>query len=153
MKAVAVPKERAQAVICDLDGTLCDDRVRRHFIDGKSRKYDDYHAALIGDTVNDEVLDTLYEFADAGVTIIYLTGRPEKYRSVTLDWFMRHDIPTGLLFMKRNDNTTQPAAEFKKEIVKRELKSFDIGYAIEDNGKCVEMFESLNIETIKVEIS
>ncbi len=145
-------KEKQCAVICDLDGTLCNDTLRRHYVASKHRDYDAYHAALVNDSTNEDVLKALRKFADEGVVIIFLTGRPEKYRSSTLDWLMKYDVPTGLLFMKRNDNTMQPAHEFKKEIIKRELKSFDIGFALEDNSKCIEMYRTLGIETIEVHI-
>lgn len=147
----AVSRERQRAVIVDLDGTLCNDSSRKHLVEGKHRDYDAYHAALMSDEPNPKLLSKLDAFTDEGVLIFYITGRPEKYRSLTLDWFMLHDVPPGMLFMKPDNNVMQKAADFKREVIERELKSLDIGFAFDDNDRVLEMLKGLGIETVKVD--
>ena len=83
-------------VVCDLDGTISDDRARRHLVSGHGGRKKDFPAyfALLGeDRVILEVaiqLDTLHR---SGARIHFLTGRPQKHQRATEDWLEAQAFP------------------------------------------------------------
>ena len=144
----------SKAVLIDLDGTLCDDRHRRHWVDpdldenatkewdevdrwgvpideskfrwftsqGELWKpdYEAYYAAMGGDKPYEWCLDILIRYAQdyrcqmpsvhlsiefEPAELIFITGRPEKYRNLTLQWIEHIFAPKGIflddhLFMR-----------------------------------------------------
>lgn len=77
-------------IVCDLDGTLCNDTHRAHL--ASAGDWDGYHGALILDKVHEDVRMLLDV---ALVPCILLTGRPEEYRIDTVDWLERNGISQG----------------------------------------------------------
>lgn len=74
-------------IICDLDGTLCDHTPRMHL--AASGDWDAYHAGLNDDMVNESVL---WFLQNSDVPLVFLTGRPEQYRTETEEWLDRHEL-------------------------------------------------------------
>lgn len=94
-----------RALIVDLDGTLCDHYHRLHYIYRElwARKeringvlpdklfkpdYDSFYAVMSEDKLNEWcswLIDSCIENYVA-LTVIFVTGRPERYRGVTQDW-------------------------------------------------------------------
>jgi hypothetical protein len=50
--------------------------------------------------------------------VIYLTGRPERTRRLTERWLARHDLPTGPLLMRADDDD-RPARYLKRAELRR----------------------------------
>jgi hypothetical protein len=133
-----------KAIICDIDGVLADHRHRLHFVlkDGDYPKKDDAHLinkivspekwkpdwdafyfAMDKDGVNEwcksiikDTVSNLSYFTN--MSILFVTGRPERYAQMTVDWLVKNNIisPHWLhidddrakLFM-RPDYTTEAA--------------------------------------------
>jgi hypothetical protein len=110
-------------LIIDLDGTLCDHSHRLKFIvdpweekkklnilrpdEFKKWKpdYDSFHAALSEDKCNEwckELIERFYQecYEHLGREIIFITGRPERYRKQTQIWIDRKIIGENQLFMR-----------------------------------------------------
>lgn len=72
-------------IVCDLDGTLSDCKHRQHL--AAAGDWDGFHALMHKDPPVAAVLnflDSAYDILDWRV--IFLTGRPEAFRSVTVKW-------------------------------------------------------------------
>jgi hypothetical protein len=86
----------SKAIICDLDGTLCDHRHRLHHIaDSRKKDYDAFYAAMDKDTPNkwcEAIICSLYDGQWGEVIILYVTGRPNKYRNITEIWLSENNI-------------------------------------------------------------
>jgi hypothetical protein len=50
--------------------------------------------------------------------VVYLAGRPEHCREVTLAWFRRYDVPDGELHLRRPGDR-HPARLVKVEVLDR----------------------------------
>lgn len=68
--------------IFDLDGTISDDRHRRHFL--KKEQYAAYHAKMPDDEKMN--IDLLEAACAKGNFILFITGRPEERRKETVRW-------------------------------------------------------------------
>jgi len=64
--------------------------------------------------------------------VIWLTGRPERYRQLTADWLAANGLPTANLNM-RPDNDMRPAATFKAERLVQLSRTYDIALILDDD--------------------
>ena len=94
-----VPDTLPTAVI-DLDGTVADVRHRLHHLQRRPKDWDAFYAGIADDRPLAEGLAVARSLAD-NHELVYLTGRPERYRKATLEWLRRHELPPGRLMMRR----------------------------------------------------
>jgi hypothetical protein len=89
--------------VVDVDGVLADVRHRLHFVAQRPKDWPAFFDAAPQDPVLEQGLHVVKELA-AAYQIVYLSGRPERCRQDTLDWFERHGVPSGRLILRpRND--------------------------------------------------
>jgi len=137
-----------QALVVDLDGTLCDMSERLPLIvdpEKAKRDWDAFYAAMVNDKLNKWCHELITTYADKGVHIIYITGRPDKYQSQTMDWLRRNMCPINGLYMR-------PAKDSRKDtIVKKELfesyvkPKYEILFCIDDRTHLAQMWRSLGL--------
>lgn len=90
-------------IICDIDGTLANVDHRQMYaqIGEWDRFHEDCHLDIpYGDMINIIKLITLHP----SIGIIGLTGRPEKMRSITMNWLSNQGLMFDHLFMRPNDD-------------------------------------------------
>ncbi len=192
---MTIPK----AIIVDLDGTLCDHSHRLHYIgkstyhryngkliewigeySGQKPDYESFYAAMSEDGVNEwcsEIIQSMrFRFGEKNkeVDVIFVTERPEKYRNLTIKWFvnkfqalsqftglfMRPDLLPDPRKLPGNENyggcfsiypDHRPAHEVKREIYESEIKGkYEVIFAVEDDPDCVEMYRSLGLTCLDV---
>lgn len=80
-------------VVCDLDGTLCNDKHRSHL--ASSGDWDAYHAGLVDDQPHEDVLWFLRVMEEQGIRVVFNTGRPDEYRSQTVEWLNDQGLHEG----------------------------------------------------------
>lgn len=100
----------------DIDGVVADVRHRLHHIVG-------HHAwhRFFEDAADDPLLAEGAALArDLGRQheIVWLTGRPDWLRDVTVDWMLRHDLPADELHM-RPEGDFRPARVYKLGVLRR----------------------------------
>jgi uncharacterized HAD superfamily protein len=88
------------AVIFDMDGTLCDTSTIEHFIEGEDRDFHAFHAASGACPPRPEVVDAARAERDKGRAILVVTSREFIWRDLTLDWLVEHGIPYDALYMR-----------------------------------------------------
>lgn len=139
--------------ICDLDGTICDDRHRLHLIkrSGPDR-WDDYHAACMAD-----------RFMNAGCvaapqTILFFTARPEKYRAMTEAWLGFNGLCPRNLKM-RGDHDHSPSDIIKERMLLEFVRTLPLGLvtlrsilvtAYDDRDDVLAVYRRYGIQTVKV---
>jgi len=130
----------AQIVVIDLDGTLCNSKHREHL--AVAGQWDEFHSMLGDDEPwadTKGLLDILY---GAGIGVVGLTGRNEKFRNSTLDWLTKNDIWLDELMM-RPDNNYMPDHELKPKMLEDKHEKDDILFILEDRDKVVEAWRNL----------
>jgi len=137
-----------KCIIVDLDGTLCDMSDRLALIlnpEKAKRDWDAFYAAMVNDNVNKWCHDLITTYAIKDIHIIYITGRPEKYLSQTMDWLRRNMCPINGLYMRpTNDNRKDTLV--KKELFETHVKSkYEILFCLEDRTHLAQMWRSLGL--------
>ncbi|MFZ9987574.1 MAG: LNS2 domain-containing protein [Candidatus Nanopelagicales bacterium] len=125
------PAGRTWAVI-DIDGVLADVRHRLHHISGDRRDWAAFFAGMPDDALLAAGAEAVREACAAGLEVVYLTGRPESYRSQTLSWLERCELPAGNLLM-RPERDRRPAVVFKVERLRSLRESGEVAYLLDDD--------------------
>lgn len=130
------------AIICDLDGTLADFTTKGH-----RGPYDASRCAE--DDVVRPVLMLLNLYDPTG-TIIYLSGRENKYREQTLQFLTQNNCPKGSLFMRETGDKR------KDWIVKGEIfdafirGQFYIDFVLDDRDQVVNFWRHIGLTCFQV---
>lgn len=141
-------------VIVDIDKTLSDARGRDALIagEGKGDWWDAYHAASIDDPPVETMIEFVNLLSAGGATIVGLTARPEKWRSLTLRWLIKHDAMLEELLMRPN-NDYLPSADCKLKILRERFPSGQAGLIIlDDDEDVVEMMRGAGYIALGVNI-
>lgn len=134
-------------VVFDIDGVLADVRHRLHHLQGRPKQWDAFFAAAPGDSPLSPGVDLLHTAVADGLSVVYSTGRPERCRQDTVDWFVRHGIPRGELRM-RNDRDRRPARLVKLAVALDLHSRGTVAYAVDDDRSVVETLRSAGFEVI-----
>ncbi len=133
-------------ILCDLDHTVSDAKWRDHLLKGQmtSDDWDEYHKQSMFDAPIYSMLETLYAYRKLEKPIVGITGRPEKWRKLSLEWLYKYHVPMDDLLM-RPDGCFFPNAEMKvmlaKEAFGPDLRS-EIFCLYDDNEKTIEAFHA-----------
>ena len=137
-----------RAIIVDLDGTLCNSQHRMHFIESKPKNWDAFYESASKDQPNEwakSIVDIYSRHTD--FCILFVTGRPYRYYSPTMDWILRYfpQFCTANLFMRKNGDFRVDTI-VKKEIFEKQIKEhFDVLFCLEDRLRVAEMWRQLGL--------
>lgn len=123
-------QNRVPCFMFDIDGTLAlhSGRDPYQWIDAD------------GDRPNQVVVAVLRAFHQTGLTIVYISGRPEDARQLTLAWIDREVGVAGQLFMRPSGDFRKDA-EIKLEIYRRDIEPiFEVLAVFDDRDQVVQMW-------------
>lgn len=161
---------KPEAVICDLDGTLCDTKHRQHHVQITNGKKDwrNFFAEMDKDPVNDWCKELIVAMKHCGNKIIYCSGRGEEYRERTETWLKKNnlwdlcakDLTTGgwncvgypinhKLFM-RQAGDSRVDWQIKENILDFEiLTEFTVLFAVDDRQQVIDMWRRRGIVALQ----
>lgn len=86
--------DKPSAVLCDLDGTLCNIDHRLHFVKGEGKKdWKNFLKNIPGDSVNEWCRKLLRAIAFGSTSqIVYCSGRGSEYRGQTKQWLKDNNL-------------------------------------------------------------
>ena len=122
--------------VFDIDGVLADVRHRLHHIESGRRDWDGFFASAPEDAVLADGCQAVRQAVESGLTLIYLTGRPERCRVDTVQWLSAHGLPEGELIMRR-DSDRRPARVLKVEALRRIASQAPVAYLVDDDLQVV----------------
>jgi predicted kinase len=133
-------------VICDLDGTLC-------LLNGR----DPYDASTCEkDILNEAVqkvlngLQTMYGHGGRPLSVIFFSGREDKYRPQTEKFLGNHHISSKNLYMRRT-NDSRPDDEIKLELYRDNIEDkYNVIAVIDDRLKVCRMWHRLGLPLFRV---
>jgi hypothetical protein len=123
--------------VFDVDGVVADVRHRLHHLRRRhsDRSWHRFFAEAGADPLLPEggrlVADLAREHE-----IVWLTGRPEWLRAVTIDWFDRHGLPGDELHM-RPSGDYRPARIYKLDVLRR-LAPRGIAAVVDDDPEVID---------------
>ena len=130
----------ADVAVFDVDGVLADVTHRRHFIEGR-RDWPAFFAAAGDDRPLSTGIELARAAADRGLDLVYLSGRPEHLREVTLGWLRAHDVPEGQLLL-RPERDRSPATAVKLRLLLRLTAAQRIVFFVDDDTDVVDAVRS-----------
>lgn len=141
---------KSKIIICDLDNTLCNAAWRQSF--AQRKEWDEFHRLAKYDEPNWAILKLLErESKHDWITIMFITGRPEAYRSDTNQWLEKWGFKDHLLVM-RADGDFESDFIYKRIAITEHIADLDdVLYALEDRDAVVEMLRSLGIACFQVQ--
>lgn len=147
---MTVLKVLPKAIICDLDGTLCNISHRRRYIQSKPKNWKAFHQALTEDVLYDFCAELLEMYKSRGYAILLMTGRPEEYQKNTEKWLNKHQIQYDMLLMR-------PVGDGRKDyLVKKELfekfikYKYNVNFVLEDRDQVVRMWREEGLTCLQV---
>ena len=118
--------------VFDIDGVLADVRHRLPHISGPRRDWDGFFAAVGDDPVLAPGVEAVREAVADGLSIVYLTGRPERCRRDTVQWLAEHGLPEGTLIM-RADSDRRPARVLKPGALRGLVSRARVVFVVDDD--------------------
>lgn len=142
----------SEAVIVDVDGTLCDVSSVRHFVAQRPKDFQSFHSGSLSCPPHTTVLDEVRAHHRAGRTIVVVTARMYQWEDSTRAWLDQHlDVPYVGPFM-RGDNDFRADVEVKRDIHAILIRDYGhrIVHAIDDNPSILALWAELGIPTTTV---
>jgi len=92
-------RERQEAAIFDMDGTLCDVSGIRHLLHGPGG-FRAFHRASASCPPHAWVVDAARAQAARGRAVLVFTAREALHRNVTAMWLALHQVPSDAMWMR-----------------------------------------------------
>lgn len=132
-----MPGEAKPAVVVfDIDGTVADCRHRQHYVMTDTPDWEAFFASSGLDGPLPQGVAVALEYAADG-NLIWLTGRPERYRHITSAWLQAQGLPAARLHMRRDDDM-RPAPLFKTERLSQLAAEHEILLVVDDDDLVVD---------------
>jgi len=137
-------------VIFDIDGTLANIDHRLHHITGDKKDWDEFSNWMHLDRLKEDIYALYMMCKFSGYNIMVVTGRFERYRSITEEWLKLRGITFKHLYM-RPDGDYSPDYEIKQRILDEHIADKKVLFAVDDRDRVVEMWRSNNITCLQVQ--
>jgi len=130
-------------VICDIDGTIANNDHRQHLLK-KFKDWDNFFAQLHLDEPIPVVIERIKDLKRDGKEIVFLTGRPERYRSSTKEWLSKYFNFKFQLEMRKDK-------DFRKKIDSKKDSLLEIGKEnifkiFENDYQLIELWNSMGLD-------
>lgn len=140
-----------KVIVWDLDGTLCDNSHRLHYLDAEKIDWDAYLDECDKDLLIDPTARLLAS-VDRRIVNIFLTGRNESARYKTKTWITKHlgimTNPVSLIMRPIGDHCTNVV--FKRRELGKLKQAYDIVLMIDDHPGISKVCEELSIPFLLV---
>lgn len=139
-------------ILVDLDDTLAAAWRREHLIEAEG--WDAFHSQLGDDDPIHDLVAAVNALHGAAFHIIGLTARPEKWRTATMAWMVKHDLHLHELLMRPDaDFTKSPVV--KVAVAAERLGGVDqikarVAFIIDDRQDVCEAFAALGVTALQV---
>ncbi len=133
-----MPADLPTVAVFDVDGVLADVRHRLHHVERVPKDWTAFFAAMDDDAPLEVGIALTHDQAAAGHHIVYLTGRNESHRALTVAWLARNGLPEGRLVMRR-DSDRRPARLFKPDALRRIASAARVVAVVDDDQAVVDV--------------
>lgn len=139
----------ANIILCDIDGTVANNDHRQHYLEGK-KDWDGFFSELSNDVPIYSIIEKVKNHQSEGKDIIFLTGRPERYREKTELWLKKYfDFKFKLLMRKDKDLRDKVIA--KEELLKESsIQSAFIHLVFENDEDLIKYWKAKEVSVHQV---
>ena len=132
--------------VVDIDGVVADVRHRLHHVEGRPKDWRSFFAAAGDDGLLAEGEHAVRALAEV-YDVVYLSGRPERLRRVTDDWFARHDLPVGALILRPFDDY-RPSSVYKVEALRTIAATRSVVVLVDDDPRVLDAARSAGFDVL-----
>lgn len=141
-----------KALLSDIDGTISDRSHRLHHLEGK-KDWKSFFSEMHNDPPIMKTISRIENLLSNYDTLIFVTGRPEKYRFETEKWIQNNtDFKNYELLMRANNNFEKDVI-IKKEMLNKIRENFDVDTIFEDQIELHEMWQSEGLDCVLIEVT
>ena len=126
--------------VFDIDGVLADVSHRVHFLEQRVQDWRSFFAEAVHDPALVDGVALALEAARE-CEVVYLTGRPERCRSDTLQWLREQALPEGSLHM-RPDRDHRPARRLKPKLLSDVAAGRIVAIVVDDDLEVCDAYEA-----------
>lgn len=126
--------------VFDVDGVVADVRHRLHHLTESPRDWGGFFAAAGADPPLADGIALAGQLALAH-DLVWLTGRPERLRSLTRRWLVGHGLPVHRLLMRANGDR-RPARVFKRDALRQLRRTVEVALVVDDDPEVVEVLRA-----------
>ncbi|MCW2801538.1 MAG: hypothetical protein JWQ70_3010 [Aeromicrobium sp.] len=134
------------AVIFDMDGTLCDTSSVLHFIEGDDKDYAAFHAASTDCPPHADVVEAARTEQGSGRAILVVSSREFIWRDLTLDWLVKHEVPYDALYLRIVGDYRKDVAIKKDILAQITADGFEVLAAWDDKPSVLDLWRENDIE-------
>lgn len=136
----------SKIVVCDIDGTVANIDHRLQYAKGEEKNWTTFFSLLSKDTPRMEVYKKASSLAIANnAPLIFVSARPEDYRTETEQWLRENDMEYSHLVM-RSKGDKRKDTDVKSDIYNRYLKQYDIVKVFDDRPSVIRMWREKGLE-------
>ena len=135
-------------VLCDIDGTVANNSHRQNLLH-KFSDWDAFFAKMGSDKPIKKIINDVKILKEEGKKIIFITGRPEKYRKLTQIWLDKYVLEDYSLIM-RKDNDKRNKIEVKKELFLENINKNEVLCFFENDTDLINLWKEMNLNVINV---
>ena len=130
----------------DIDGVVADVRHRLHHVERRPKDWDAFFSAMSGDPLLEVGARVVHQLAE-DCDIVWLTGRPDRYRAQTADWLREQSLPGGELVMRRGGDR-RPARFAKVERLQSLQRRRPVAVHVDDDPAVVRAVRAAGFEAL-----
>ena len=144
-------------VIFDIDGTISNPAARADF--AMARQWDHFHSLALDDPPIEAMCHLMEAIDDSTLSIILITGRPEKWRSLTDAWLSIHGLSHIVCeILMRPDDDFTPDGPLKLRLLIEMFGSEEsmreaILFVVDDKDSVVETLRGAGLTVLQPAIS
>ena len=140
--------EKQKLVLCDIDGTVANNDHRQNLLK-EFNDWDKFFSLLKDDEPIQVIIEMVKQKVESNNHLIFLTGRPEKYREITEDWLSRY-FDDGFCLLMRKDGDLRNKIIVKEEIFNENFKKKQIKACFENDPELIQLWQKLGLNVIDI---
>lgn len=141
--------KKTEAIMCDLDGTLCNLDHRIHHVKNGNKDWGKFFRECGADGVYEDVKRIVNLEFEAGTSVVLCSGRPEDNREKTETWAAYYSIPYTTLKMRPAKNYKQDAIT-KVMLYRYEIKPYyNVLYVIDDRDTVCKAWRRIGLSCLQ----
>ena len=140
---IKVP-DKDSVVLVDIDGTIADTSHRLHFVkkpegapDDWKKDWNGFFSQMENDPVREDVRKIIIQLYNEGKTIIFMSGRPEQYRDITLNWLSSNFLTFAYTVIMRPRGDKRPDIETKRDLLNKYFPDKSVIHMVLDDRPSV----------------
>jgi len=137
-------------LLCDIDGTLTIIGDRKKYAQKDTPDWDSFHKFWNTDFPNWSVI-RMVRFLEQSYQLVFCTGRPERYRSGTVDWLTGAGLSRNHPLLMRPPGNVEPNVVLKPLLLlSAGISREQVSIIVEDNRQMVDEWRRLGYICLQV---